>query len=290
MSINLANVSYVYMPGTPFERQALKNVSLEIPEGRITAIAGHTGSGKSTLIQQLNGLLKPSDGVVEVDGININEDTVTARMAKRLVGMVFQYAEHQLFEETVEKDIAFGPRNMGLSKEEIQARVREAMNFVNLDYDTYAKRSPFQLSGGQMRRAAIAGIIAMKPKYLVLDEPVAGLDPRGREDLLRKIKALHDKQGITIIFISHNMEDIARLADKVIIMKQGELLLEGAPEEVFEESEVILSAGLMAPKMSLIIESLKTAGMDIEGSAYTIQKGVSLIQDALRRKEKCLQK
>ena len=290
MSINLENVSYVYMPGTPFERQALKNVSLEIPEGRITAIAGHTGSGKSTLIQQLNGLLKPSDGVVEVDGININEDTVTARMAKRLVGMVFQYAEHQLFEETVEKDIAFGPRNMGLSEEEIQARVREAMNFVNLDYDTYAKRSPFQLSGGQMRRAAIAGIIAMKPKYLVLDEPVAGLDPRGREDLLRKIKTLHDKQGITIIFISHNMEDIARLADKVIIMKQGELLLEGAPEEVFEESEVILSAGLMAPKMSLIIESLKTAGMDIEGSAYTIQKGVSLIQDALRRKEKCLQK
>ena len=290
MSINLENVSYVYMPGTPFERQALKNVSLEIPEGRITAIAGHTGSGKSTLIQQLNGLLKPSDGVVEVDGININEDTVTARMAKRLVGMVFQYAEHQLFEETVEKDIAFGPRNMGLSEEEIQARVREAMHFVNLDYDTYAKRSPFQLSGGQMRRAAIAGIIAMKPKYLVLDEPVAGLDPRGREDLLRKIKALHDKQGITIIFISHNMEDIARLADKVIIMKQGELLLEGAPEEVFEESEVILSAGLMAPKMSLIIESLKTAGMDIEGSAYTIQKGVSLIQDALRRKEKCLQK
>ena len=290
MSINLENVSYVYMPGTPFERQALKNVSLEIPEGRITAIAGHTGSGKSTLIQQLNGLLKPSDGVVEVDGININEDTVTARMAKRLVGMVFQYAEHQLFEETVEKDIAFGPRNMGLSEEEIQARVREAMNFVNLDYDTYAKRSPFQLSGGQMRRAAIAGIIAMKPKYLVLDEPVAGLDPRGREDLLRKIKALHDEQGITIIFISHNMEDIARLADKVIIMKQGELLLEGAPEEVFEESEVILSAGLMAPKMSLIIESLKTAGMDIEGSAYTIQKGVSLIQDALRRKEKCLQK
>ena len=290
MSINLENVSYVYMPGTPFERQALKNVSLEIPEGRITAIAGHTGSGKSTLIQQLNGLLKPSDGVVEVDGININEDTVTARMAKRLVGMVFQYAEHQLFEETVEKDIAFGPRNMGLSEEEIQARVREAMNFVNLDYDTYAKRSPFQLSGGQMRRAAIAGIIAMKPKYLVLDEPVAGLDPRGREDLLRKIKALHDKQGITIIFISHNMEDIARLADKVIIMKQVELLLEGAPEEVFEESEVILSAGLMAPKMSLIIESLKTAGMDIEGSAYTIQKGVSLIQDALRRKEKCLQK
>ena len=290
MSINLENVSYVYMPGTPFERQALKNVSLEIPEGRITAIAGHTGSGKSTLIQQLNGLLKPSDGVVEVDGININEDTVTARMAKRLVGMVFQYAEHQLFEETVEKDIAFGPRNMGLSEEEIQARVREAMNFVNLDYDTYAKRSPFQLSGGQMRRAAIAGIIAMKPKYLVLDEPVAELDPRGREDLLRKIKALHDKQGITIIFISHNMEDIARLADKVIIMKQGELLLEGAPEEVFEESEVILSAGLMAPKMSLIIESLKTAGMDIEGSAYTIQKGVSLIQDALRRKEKCLQK
>lgn len=290
MSINLENVSYVYMPGTPFERQALKNVSLEIPEGRITAIAGHTGSGKSTLIQQLNGLLKPSDGVVEVDGININEDTVTARMAKRLVGMFFQYAEHQLFEETVEKDIAFGPRNMGLSEEEIQARVREAMNFVNLDYDTYAKRSPFQLSGGQMRRAAIAGIIAMKPKYLVLDEPVAGLDPRGREDLLRKIKALHDKQGITIIFISHNMEDIARLADKVIIMKQGELLLEGAPEEVFEESEVILSAGLMAPKMSLIIESLKTAGMDIEGSAYTIQKGVSLIQDALRRKEKCLQK
>ena len=191
MSINLENVSYVYMPGTPFERQALKNVSLEIPEGRITAIAGHTGSGKSTLIQQLNGLLKPSDGVVEVDGININEDTVTARMAKRLVGMVFQYAEHQLFEETVEKDIAFGPRNMGLSEEEIQARVREAMNFVNLDYDTYAKRSPFQLSGGQMRRAAIAGIIAMKPKYLVLDEPVAGLDPRGREDLLRKIKALH---------------------------------------------------------------------------------------------------
>lgn len=288
MSIILHDVTYTYMPGTPFERTAIEGINIEIPEGKITAIAGHTGSGKSTLIQQFNGLLAPSSGSVQVDGININDKkSQEAKKMRRQVGMVFQYPEQQLFEESVEADIAFGPKNLGLSEDEIKRRVRAAMEFVNLDYETYAQRSPFQLSGGQMRRVAIAGIIAMEPKYLVLDEPVAGLDPRGKEDLLQRIKEIHKKYGITIIMISHSMEDIAQLADKVIIMKQGQVLLEGAPAEVFEQADLILSAGLLPPKTTIIMEELKAGGLPIDNIAYTVESGVEEIYQAMRRAGKC---
>lgn len=288
MSIILNDITYTYMPKTPFERRALDGVSMEIPEGKITAIAGHTGSGKSTLIQHFCGLLQPSEGTVTVDGVDINEKKKhEAKEARRKVGMVFQYPEQQLFEETVEADIAFGPRNLGCTDEEVNSRVKKAMEFVNLDYDTYAKRSPFQLSGGQKRRVAIAGIIAMEPKYLVLDEPVAGLDPRGREKLIQRIKRLHKEFGITIVIVSHNMEDIARLADKVIIMKQGKVLLEGTPNHVFEQADEILSAGLLPPKTTSILYELKEEGLPIEGEAYTVDDGVKLIYKALRRAGKC---
>ena len=290
MSIILQDVTYTYMPGTPFERTAIENVSMEIPSGKITAIAGHTGSGKSTLIQHLSGLLKPSNGKVLVDDVDINiKNNNESKMARRQVGMVFQYPEQQLFEETVEADIAFGPRNLGLTEEEISVRVKEAMEFVNLDYDTYAKRSPFQLSGGQMRRVAIAGIIAMHPKYLVLDEPVAGLDPRSKEELLKRIRKLHEKQGITIVFISHNMEDIANMADKVIIMNQGKILLEGSPKEVFDMSQAddILLAGLLPPKTAIILDELNRGGLKVDTSAYTVEKGVELIYQALKEAGRC---
>lgn len=290
MSIILQDVTYTYMPGTPFERTAIENVSIEIPSGKITAIAGHTGSGKSTLIQHLSGLLKPSNGKVLVDDVDINiKNNNESKMARRQVGMVFQYPEQQLFEETVEADIAFGPRNLGLTEEEISVRVKEAMEFVNLDYDTYAKRSPFQLSGGQMRRVAIAGIIAMHPKYLVLDEPVAGLDPRSKEELLKRIRKLHEKQGITIVFISHNMEDIANMADKVIIMNQGKILLEGSPKEVFDMSQAddILLAGLLPPKTAIILDELNRGGLKVDTSAYTVERGVELIYQALKEAGKC---
>ncbi len=290
MSIILQDVTYTYMPGTPFERTAIENVSIEIPSGKITAIAGHTGSGKSTLIQHLSGLLKPSNGKVLVDDVDINiKNNNESKMARRQVGMVFQYPEQQLFEETVEADIAFGPRNLGLTEEEISVRVKEAMEFVNLDYDTYAKRSPFQLSGGQMRRVAIAGIIAMHPKYLVLDEPVAGLDPRSKEELLKRIRKLHEKKGITIVFISHNMEDIANMADKVIIMNQGKILLEGSPKEVFDMSQAddILLAGLLPPKTAIILDELNRGGLKVDTSAYTVEKGVELIYQALKEAGKC---
>lgn len=290
MSIILQDVTYTYMPGTPFERTAIENVSIEIPSGKITAIAGHTGSGKSTLIQHLSGLLKPSNGKVLVDDVDINiKNNNESKMARRQVGMVFQYPEQQLFEETVEADIAFGPRNLGLTEEEIFVRVKEAMEFVNLDYDTYAKRSPFQLSGGQMRRVAIAGIIAMHPKYLVLDEPVAGLDPRSKEELLKRIRKLHEKQGITIVFISHNMEDIANMADKVIIMNQGKILLEGSPKEVFDMSQAddILLAGLLPPKTAIILDELNRGGLKVDTSAYTVEKGVELIYQALKEAGRC---
>lgn len=290
MSIILQDVTYTYMPGTPFERTAIENVSIEIPSGKITAIAGHTGSGKSTLIQHLSGLLKPSNGKVLVDDVDINiKNNNESKMARRQVGMVFQYPEQQLFEETVEADIAFGPRNLGLTEEEISVRVKEAMEFVNLDYDTYAKRSPFQLSGGQMRRVAIAGIIAMHPKYLVLDEPVAGLDPRSKEELLKRIRKLHEKKGITIVFISHNMEDIANMADKVIIMNQGKILLEGSPKEVFDMSQAddILLAGLLPPKTAIILDELNRGGLKVDTSAYTVEKGVELIYQALKEAGRC---
>ena len=245
MPIEVKNISHIYMENTPYEKKALNNVSLTINEGEFVAIAGHTGSGKSTLMQHFNGLLNPTKGEVFIDGIDINKkkDKKTLN-ARRSVGMVFQYPEQQLFEESIFADIAFGPRNFGCSEDEVKQRVKEAMDFVELDYEEYKDKSPFLLSGGQMRRVAIAGIIALKPKYLVLDEPTAGLDPRLKQNLLQKVKKLHQKEKMTIIMVSHNMDDIALLADKVAIMRQGKLMIYGEPREVFTHKDVIEQAGL----------------------------------------------
>ena len=282
MSIEVKNISYIYMPKSPYERLALDDVSITIPEGKITAIAGHTGSGKSTLIQHLNGLISPTSGSVLVDGVDIAAKGQAARAARRSVGMVFQYPEHQLFEETVEQDIAFGPKNYGMSPEEISERVRFAMDFVQLDYKEYSQRSPFQLSGGQMRRAAIAGVVALKPKYLVLDEPTAGLDPKGREELMQRIMKLHRQEKNTIILVSHSMDDIARFADNVVIMNRGRVLMEGTPHEVFVREDFIRQAGLDVPQITNIVKALKIRGWDISSNIYTMDEAVDAIFQAVK--------
>ena len=282
MSIEVKNISYVYMPKSPYERLALDDVSITIPEGKITAIAGHTGSGKSTLIQHLNGLISPTSGSVLVYGVDIAAKGQAARAARRSVGMVFQYPEHQLFEETVEQDIAFGPKNYGMSPEEISERVRFAMDFVQLDYKEYSQRSPFQLSGGQMRRAAIAGVVALKPKYLVLDEPTAGLDPKGREELMQRIMKLHRQEKNTIILVSHRMDDIARFADNVVIMNRGRVLMEGTPHEVFVREDFIRQAGLDVPQITNIVKALKIRGWDISSNIYTMDEAVDAIFQAVK--------
>ena len=233
MSIRLENVSHVYGRKTPNEHLALKNINLEIKEGEFVGIIGHTGSGKSTLVQLLNGLLQPTDGTVYVDGTDLSCKSKEAVAARRRVGMVFQYPEYQLFEETVADDIAFGPKNYGLSEAEVTERVKEAMDFVGLDYETYGKRSPFRLSGGQMRRVAIAGIIAMRPHYLILDEPSAGLDPVGRREIFGQIERRYKETGITVVLVSHNMEDVAALANRLIILNHGEIAADGVPTDIF---------------------------------------------------------
>ena len=282
MSIEVKNISYVYMPKSPYERLALDDVSITIPEGKITAIAGHTGSGKSTLVQHLNGLISPTSGSVLVDGVDIAAKGQAARAARRSVGMVFQYPEHQLFEETVEQDIAFGPKNYGMSPEEISERVRFAMDFVQLDYKEYSQRSPFQLSGGQMRRAAIAGVVALKPKYLVLDEPTAGLDPKGREELMQRILKLHRQEKNTIVLVSHSMDDIAKFADNVVIMNRGRVLMEGTPREVFVREDFIRQAGLDVPQITNIVKALKIRGWDISSNIYTMDEAVDAIFQAVK--------
>ena len=282
MSIEVKNISYVYMPKSPYERLALDDVSITIPEGKITAIAGHTGSGKSTLIQHLNGLISPTSGSVLVDGVDIAAKGQAARAARRSVGMVFQYPEHQLFEETVEQDIAFGPKNYGMSPEEISERVRFAMDFVQLDYKEYSQRSPFQLSGGQMRRAAIAGVVALKPKYLVLDEPTAGLDPKGREELMQRIRKLHRKEKNTSIGVAQSMDDRARFADNVVIMNRGRVLMEGTPHEVFVREDFIRQAGLDVPQITNIVKALKIRGWDISSNIYTMDEAVDAIFQAVK--------
>lgn len=285
MSIELKDIGYTYMKGTPFERRALQNINLTIEKGSFTAIAGHTGSGKSTLVQLMAGLLPFTEGKLLVDGVDLGDCSrkgkQAAKEARRKVGMVFQYPEHQLFEETVEKDIAFGPRNLGMGEAEIKARVKNAMKLTGLDYETKKDEDPFRLSGGQKRRAAIAGVIAMAPKYLILDEPTAGLDPIGREKILQEIKALHDGGRMTIVLVSHNMDDIARFADRVIVMHQGECMLENSPEEVFRQIERLKQAGLQPPRITMLLEALKAQGLEVPARAIRMEQGVEEILRAI---------
>ena len=284
MSIEIRNVTHIYMEKTPYEKMALDDVSLTIEEGSFTAIAGHTGSGKSTLMQHINGLLTPDKGMVHIDGIDINKKNKAAFTARRSVGLVFQYPEQQLFEETVAKDIAFGPKNFGLSEDEIKKRVKDAMEFVELDYEEYKDKSPFELSGGQMRRVAIAGIIALKPKYLVLDEPTAGLDPQLKANLLNKIKKLHSKEKMTIIMVSHNMDDIAKLADKVAVMNHGKLMIYDKPDKVFANRQIIKDAGLLEPEVMQLLQKIKDKGLDVNVNVLNKNDALKEILTALRKR------
>ena len=264
MSIKLSNIYHTYSKGTPFERLALQNVSLEIAKGEIVAIIGHTGSGKSTLVQHLNGLLKPDKGTAAIDDIDISSKGVQAKNARQQVGMVFQYPEHQIFAETVFEDIAFGPRNKGFNEEEVAKAVREAMAFVGLDYDTFAQRSPFQMSGGQMRRVAIAGVVAMNPDYLVLDEPSAGLDPRSRNAVFREIMDLHKSRGIAIVLVTHSMEEAVKYANRLLVVNAGKVLFDGEPAAIFKEHGTeLVRVGVDVPQVYKLADLLRQRGLAV---------------------------
>jgi len=270
--LQIQNLQYVYSAGTPFEHTALDNVSFSVERGEFIGVIGHTGSGKSTLMQQLNGLLKPTSGKVILDGKDIWADKQTTRQARFRVGLVFQYPEYQLFEETVYKDIAFGPKNMGLSQNEIDRRVREAAGFVGLTEEQLSV-SPFDLSGGQKRRVAIAGVIAMEPEVLILDEPTAGLDPAGREEILSNIQAYRQAKNATIMMVSHSMSDVARLAQRLLVMSGSRLAMDGTPEQVFARSEELLEMGLDIPPVTRVFLRLKELGLPVE-SVYTVEQAV----------------
>ncbi|MDU2064998.1 MAG: energy-coupling factor transporter ATPase [Sporomusaceae bacterium] len=287
MSINLTNITYTYMAGTPFEQTALKNVNLTIEKGEFIGIIGHTGSGKSTLIQHMNGLLKPTGGTVTLDGIDIHQKSKEAKAAKRRIGMVFQYSEHQLFEETIAADIAFGPRSQGLSEEEVDQRVRQAMEFVNLDYDTFANRSPFQLSGGQMRRVSIAGIVALQPDYLILDEPSAGLDPGARREVFAEIVKYHETMQSTIILVSHNMDEVAQVAKRLIVMDQGTILIDGPTRDVFiKHQEELKAVGVDVPPVTALMGTLKGKGLSVDTSLLLVDEAIASVHESLRRRER----
>ena len=282
MPIKIEHLGHDYAKGTPFEYRALKDINLEIEDGCFVGLIGHTGSGKSTLIQHLNGLLEPTSGTVYVDGRDIfNEKKDELYKLRLRIGLVFQYPEHQLFEETVAKDVAFGPRNLGLNETEIDVRVREAIENVGLDFDEVKDKSPFELSGGQMRRVAIAGILAMEPTVLILDEPTAGLDPAGRDEILGQIKKLHDERGITVILVSHSMEDVGKLVDKIIVMNDGDVEYFDTPAEVFRHTKHIEEIGLAAPEVTYLMQRLKETYPEINDSIFTVEGAVDEITRVL---------
>jgi energy-coupling factor transport system ATP-binding protein len=272
MSIQVENLSHTYMPGSPFSSIAIHHLSLTIEDGEFIGILGHTGSGKTTFVQHLNGLLMPTEGSVIVNGVNIKEKGAALRELRKQVGLVFQYPEYQLFEETVAKDIAFGPKNIGCTKEEIDERVRWACEQVGIDYETTGKVSPFELSGGQMRRVAIAGVLAMRPKVLILDEPTAGLDPAGRRAILSMIRKLHTENSMTTIMVSHNMDDISTLATRLIVLSKGTLVMTGTPREIFRRAEELKSIGLGVPQGAELVHRLIAQGYNLPDDLYTLDE------------------
>lgn len=286
MSIKIENLTHVYMPKSPFEKIALDNVSLYIKDGEFVALIGHTGSGKSTLIQHFNGLLEATSGKIIVDGVDITDKKVKLIDVRKKVGLVFQYPEYQIFEETIAKDIEFGPRNLGISEEEIHNRVVKAMEMVGLDYETYKDRSPFDLSGGQKRRVAIAGVIAMQPTTLILDEPTAGLDPKGRDDILAQISKLHREYNMTIVIVSHSMEDVANFAERIIVMNSGKVALQGTPAEVFKEVDVLEKIGLGVPQVTYLVRELRKKGFNLSDNIFTIEEAKKEILSILKVKSK----
>lgn len=274
--IKAENLRHVYSAGTPFEKVAIDGINVTIPQGQLVGIIGHTGSGKSTFIQHLNALLQPSSGRVFCGGQDINADKISRRDVKWKVGLVFQYPEYQLFEETVYKDIAFGPRNMKLGEEEIDRRVREAASFVGVDEELF-ESSPLELSGGQKRRIAIAGVIAMRPEVLILDEPTAGLDPAGCEQILENICDYREKTGATVLIVSHNMDDVARLSERIIVFDHGKIAMDGTPEEIFSQPERLISMGLTVPHSTAVAMELQRLGLELPGAVYTHEKLLSAV-------------
>ncbi|AQM60734.1 energy-coupling factor transporter ATPase [Clostridium baratii] len=285
MSIKIENLTHVYMANGPFEKKALDNVNLDIKDGEFIALIGHTGSGKSTLIQHMNGLLEATSGKIIVDGEDITQKGVKLSDVRKKVGLVFQYPEYQLFEETIAKDIAYGPTNLGLDEEEIDKRVKKSMEMVGLDYEVYKDKSPFDLSGGQKRRVAIAGVIAMEPKTLILDEPTAGLDPKGRDDILEQIQLLHSKYNMTIILVSHSMEDVAKIAQRVIVMNKGKVALEGTPAEVFKHVKELEEIGLGVPQVTYLMMKLRERGYKVSDEVYTIEQCKKELMKLFGKKE-----
>ena len=282
MSIEVSNLTYVYSEGLPGESLAIDDVSFNIQDGQLVGLIGHTGSGKSTLLQHLDGLLKPKSGRIVIGGVDITDENTVMRDIRRKIGLVFQYPEYQLFEETVAKDVAFGPANLGLSQEEVDNRVREALELVNLDYNEVKNVTPFELSGGQKRRVAIAGVIAMRPEVLILDEPTAGLNPKAHMDILDMINGIHRKEKNIIILVSHNMDDIARMSDKVMVMDRGKLVMEGTPAEVFSRGDELKSIGLALPSSMEIVSQLRERGLDIEGECLSMDDAADRIAEVLK--------
>ena len=276
MSIALEHVNYIYSPGTAYEKRALNDISLEIGQGQFVGIIGHTGSGKSTLIQHLNGLMKATSGDILYDGQSIYAEGYDMRKLRSQVGLVFQYPEHQLFEVDVISDVCFGPKNQGLSEEESEKNAREALELVGFP-EKYYKQSPFELSGGQKRRVAIAGVLAMKPKVLILEEPTAGLDPKGRDEILDQIAKLHKETGMTVVLVSHSMEDVARYVDRIIVMNKGEKMLDSTPKEVFRHYKELEEVGLAAPQVTYVMHDLKDRGFDVSPDATTIEEAADEI-------------
>lgn len=283
--MKLKKVSYVYSEGDAFEKKALDEISLEIPDGQFIGIIGHTGSGKSTLIQHLNGLLRATSGAIYYDGENIYQEGYDMRTLRSKVGLVFQYPEHQLFEVDVFSDVCFGPKNLGLSKEEVEERAKKALIQVGLD-ESYYKKSPFELSGGQKRRVAIAGILAMHPQVLILDEPTAGLDPKGRDEILDQVALLQKERKITVILVSHSMEDVARYVDRIIVVNDGKILFDDTPKQVFQHYKELESVGLAAPQVTYVVKSLKEKGWDIDTTATTVEEAKEAILLAIKKREK----
>ena len=282
MAIRIEHLNYVYSEGTAFEKHALKDINLELLDGQFIGVIGHTGSGKSTLIQHLNGLLKGTSGAIYYNGKNIYEEGYDLRTLRSKVGLVFQYPEHQLFEVDVFSDVCFGPKNLGLPKEEVERRAKEALRLVGLKEKHYRK-SPFELSGGQKRRVAIAGILAMEPDVLVLDEPTAGLDPKGRDDILDQVKRLHEERHITVILVSHSMEDVARYVDRIIVMNKGQVRFDGVPREVFRHYRELEEIGLAAPQVTYLMHDLAAAGWEVDVDATTVEEAADAIYRCLGR-------
>ena len=282
MSIEVKGLTHIYSEGLPHESVALENVSFNVEDGQLVGVIGHTGSGKSTLVQHLNGLLRPKSGTIVVGDVDITADGVVMRDIRRKIGLVFQYPEYQLFEVDVLSDVCFGPKNQGLSKEECEAQAKEALQLVGFP-EKYYHQSPFELSGGQKRRVAIAGILAMHPKVLVLDEPTAGLDPKGRDEILDQVAQLHEKTGMTVVLVSHSMEDVAKYVDRLIVMNQGEKMLDGTPQEVFRHYKELEAVGLAAPQVTFVMHDLKEKGFEVSADAATVEEAADEIMKCLKQ-------